>query len=119
MNGPRTLSDDKLSQLTISAPEEQYDFSGGAGGDTRRDFDFFLFSTHFLGDGMALHSTAHEFFSLLSQGGLDNGSILTAPTQGLPPSMEDQLEDRFATSRLAASAARIDFEREQARQIVS
>lgn len=68
---------------------------------------------------MALHSTAHEFFSLLSQGGLENGNVLTSPTRGLPPSMEDQLEDRFAPNRLEAAVARVDFEREQARQIVS
>ncbi|GAA5955143.1 hypothetical protein JCM8115_001862 [Rhodotorula mucilaginosa] len=117
LNGPRTLSDDKLSQLIISASEKDYDFSGGAAGEAPRDFDFFLFSTHFLGDGMALHSTAHEFFSLLYQGGLENGDVLTSPTRGLPPSMEDQLEDRFAPNSLEAAVARVDFEREQARQI--
>ncbi|GAA5861327.1 hypothetical protein JCM3774_000211 [Rhodotorula dairenensis] len=115
LNGPRTLSDHKLSQLLISSPVAGHDFSGTRNGESHQDFDFFLFSTHYLGDGMALHSTAHEFFSLLSQ---TDRVTPSSHVQSLPPPMEAQLETGLVgTSRLADAVARIDFKRSQAKQI--
>lgn len=73
LNGPRTLSDDMLAKLMIttetpsptSSPKAEQ-----AAEDDEREYNFWLFATHFLGDGMALHTTANEFFELLG-GGLE------------------------------------------------
>ena len=69
LNGSRTLNDDKLAALIISSPEPEVDISTlslqeGQAEQLQR-YDFFILATHFLGDGMALHSTANEFFDLL------------------------------------------------------
>ncbi|GAA5981548.1 hypothetical protein JCM10908_004148 [Rhodotorula pacifica] len=119
LNGPRTLSDQCLSRLTKSIPVVDHDFSDASEDGTIEEFDFVLFSTHFLGDGMALHSTAHEFFSLLTAGAHSFIGALTSSRQarGVPAAMEDQLDVKLATSRFADAAARVDFGREQARQI--
>jgi len=69
LNGNRTLSDDKLAALIISTNESEIDASGLSlqeGEDEKlQRYEFFLLATHFLGDGMALHTTANEFFDLL------------------------------------------------------
>lgn len=83
-----------------------------------RDFDFFLFSTHFLGDGMALHSTAGEFFRLLTAEQNDEISP-SKRTVSLPVAAEDRLPIGLTNTRFGAGIARADYEKEQARQIVS
>lgn len=124
LNGPRTLSDSKLSSLVVSSPDAGWDWQSEAGRDAApaaemRDFDFFLLSTHFLGDGMALHSTANEFFRLLSRptaGGGDEYEIGTCDS--LPPPMEDRLMTSSQQRPLGRAIARVDFEREQAKLVV-
>jgi hypothetical protein len=66
LNGPRTLSDDKLAKLVISSPQARVDPTS----DEMVEFDYWLFATHFLGDGMALHTFSNVFFQLLN-GGLE------------------------------------------------
>jgi len=75
LNGPRTLSDQKLASLWISTECSEADYSSllsntKEGQDESVQFSFWLLATHFLGDGMALHTTANEFFYLLG-GGLE------------------------------------------------
>lgn len=65
LNGPRTLSDSKLSHLIISTPEDSFYLENEEEGDRLQSFDVYLFSTHFLGDGMALHTTMNELFTLI------------------------------------------------------
>lgn len=68
LNGQRTLDDDKLAALIISSPEPELNMDAlslEAEGDRMQKYDFFMLATHFLGDGMALHTTANEFFTLL------------------------------------------------------
>ncbi|KAJ3511392.1 hypothetical protein NLJ89_g4124 [Agrocybe chaxingu] len=57
LNGPRTLSSDRLSYLVVSSSESE---QGG-----EQDCHFMICATHFLGDGMALHQFANDFFGLL------------------------------------------------------
>jgi len=75
LNGPRTLSNERLSYLIVSNSEPQV-VSLGAD----QNADFLICATHFLGDGMALHQFANDFFTLLGsaldQAGL--ASVLAA-----------------------------------------
>lgn len=68
LNGPRFLSDDDLAHLLISTPGDTFAPSetGAADLDAEQEYDLFILSTHFIGDGMALHSTANELFTLLA-----------------------------------------------------
>ena len=60
LNGPRTLSNDRLSYLIVSSRMSSTNSMENAG-----DYDFLICATHFLGDGMALHQFANDFFGLL------------------------------------------------------
>jgi len=75
LNGPRTLSNDRLSFLIISQPEDK-DGSLLSPPPTPtsqesvsechiQDYELLICATHFLGDGMALHNFANDFFGLL------------------------------------------------------
>lgn len=71
LNGPRTLSDDRLAALFISTEADEVPIGAGvdtASSEEEQEFHFWLLATHFIGDGMALHSTANEFFKLLDGG---------------------------------------------------
>jgi hypothetical protein len=64
LNGPRTLSDDRLSYLILSQTEAS---------DTELPrHELLICATHFLGDGMALHQFANDFFSLLGSAKTDS-----------------------------------------------
>jgi hypothetical protein len=56
LNGPRTLSNDRLSYLVVSITDST---------EETVNCDFLICATHFLGDGMALHQFANDFFGLL------------------------------------------------------
>lgn len=57
LNGPRTLSNDRLSYLVLSTSE--------ASETSSPSHDILICAAHFLGDGMALHQFANDFFTLL------------------------------------------------------
>lgn len=105
-----------------------------------------LFCTHFLGDGMALHTTANELFTLLSGDvpRAEDGSCVQATNMEavvasrgdvdkdtdsdrvdafsmdkLAQAMEVKVVTPSAWRRMGWTAARIEFNNEQARQIVS
>jgi hypothetical protein len=78
LNGPRTLSNERLSYLVVSrtptledqlptppsTPSNSVD-SPAADGDRVVNFELFICAAHFIGDGMALHQFANDFFGLL------------------------------------------------------
>jgi hypothetical protein len=85
LNGSRTLSNKNLAYLFVRAPIEE------AG-----EYEIMLCATHFLGDGMALHTFMNEFYTLLGseRSSLDMIDMLedALPTLApLPTSMEDKL----------------------------
>jgi hypothetical protein len=87
LNGPRTLSDERLSYLFISQSKAQEPPSppltpdpntGAQLGDPRlSQFEYFLCAAHFLGDGMALHQFSNDFFCLLG------GALSTSELESL------------------------------------
>ena len=89
MNGPRTLSNQHLSHLTIATSTESSQ-------STSRMYDLFLTAPHLIGDGSTLHATANELFLLLSDSvALDSDSALitalTLSASQLAPAIEDRL----------------------------
>ncbi|GAA5834846.1 hypothetical protein JCM11251_002041 [Rhodosporidiobolus azoricus] len=136
LNGPRTLSDERLAYLVISTPEMTFTPDDPT---SEEEYDFFLFSTHFLGDGMALHGTANEFFSLLAdspspESGIEarniearnieaikaargevapSAAILQPSTSFLPPAMESKLLSSATWGKFGWTGARVDFARDQ------
>jgi len=64
LNGPRTISNDRLAYLIVgNAEESQSTLSDVASGTF--NYDLLITAAHFTGDGMALHSFANDFFNLL------------------------------------------------------
>ena len=66
LNGPRTLSNGRLSYLVVSSDDK--------GQDRERNYDFLICATHFVSDGTALNSLANDFFGLLGST-LDDKSL--------------------------------------------
>ncbi|KII94084.1 hypothetical protein PLICRDRAFT_415673 [Plicaturopsis crispa FD-325 SS-3] len=140
LNGPRTLSNERLSYLIISKPpkaEESLpsppatpDLSESQGEDSvSREYHFLMCAAHFLGDGMALHAFANDFFGLL---GSDKtvmqleammhlewverwGKLSSDEASKLPNAMEEN----FASSggKFRRVVERVDFQRSQEKLI--
>lgn len=89
LNGPRQLSQQLLSKLIISTPP--YPRTNGA-----TQFDVLLAATHFIGDGMALHTFANDFWSLVGQS--CNDGNLPMNTHELREFLRDELSDRMKVS---------------------
>jgi len=148
LNGPRTLSNERLSYLIVSqtptvddqlptppsTPPTVPDPSGESiepltGGNRVSNYELFICAAHFIGDGMALHQFANDFFSLLggtrSQEELDQlvvlewnerwGRSLPSDTPALPASVEENLGTEPNRFRRAAGA--IDFQNSLEKQI--
>ncbi|KAG6814136.1 hypothetical protein H0H92_002131 [Tricholoma furcatifolium] len=121
LNGPRTLSNDRISYLMVSFPENPH-----VGTDNVR-CEFLICAAHFLGDGMALHQFANEFFGLLGSLSMVQLSALLSTewqdrcgkSTGLLPDLPSALESRLPEVRgkFAQAAARIDFEKDQQKLI--
>jgi hypothetical protein len=58
LNGARTLSIDRLSYLIIGSDNANTP-------ESVKNYNLMICATHFLGDGMALHQFANDFFVLL------------------------------------------------------
>lgn len=119
MNGPRILSQDRLSFLIISCPSPSSVKSG------KVNYDLLLCSTHFLGDGIALHRLTNDFFKLLG-GTLTDEQLLLALTSEWqsrclfqPPDLPTPLEDRLPhlNCRLSEQVARVDYHLSQEKLI--
>lgn len=135
LNGPRTLSDERLSFLVFSTPEATFT-SAEATADQEQEYDMHLFCTHFLGDGMALHTTANELFTLLAdrptEQGVEcanieavvgvrkakEGASADFELKMLAQAMECKLVTPEGWGRMAWAGARVEFNNLQARQIV-
>ncbi|KAJ7727829.1 hypothetical protein DFH07DRAFT_782362 [Mycena maculata] len=150
LNGPRTLSNERLSYLVVSqqlAKDCPQSIEEASASDLQ-DFDMLLCATHFLGnfirrqngfwfahetyvgDGMALHQFANDFFTLLASGraGEDLESMLTEEwfsrwggnkednVSGLPSSLETRLPP-MSDGKFRRTVSRVDFETSQAKLI--
>ncbi|KAI0652039.1 hypothetical protein C8Q79DRAFT_1005272 [Trametes meyenii] len=148
LNGPRTLSNSRLSYLILSEPpssptlmptpprtpspthvpleaESASEDEGEA--EAQHDYELLICAMHFLGDGMALHQFANDFFGLL--GGAKSDDELrdllqeewlarwqTLPQESvLPAALEDNMPLRVSKFRRAA--AHVDFQLSQQRLI--
>ncbi|KAF5384779.1 hypothetical protein D9615_001268 [Tricholomella constricta] len=116
LNGPRTLSNDRISYLIVSLPRD--DKSNG----TAVKCEFLICAAHFLGDGIALHQFANDFFGLLGSSMMSElAAILSVEWQARCGKLEDQahlpssLEDRLPSAKgnFGRVASRIDFQRNQ------
>ena len=66
LNGDRTLSNDRLSYLIISSDCANTIIPTDHSLESvKKNYDLMICATHFLGDGMALHQFANDFFVLL------------------------------------------------------
>jgi hypothetical protein len=72
LNGARTLSNDRLSYLIISSDCSNTNIPTG---HSVKNYDLMICATHFLGDGMALHQFANDFFVLLGSS-MDETALL-------------------------------------------
>ncbi|KAL1741192.1 hypothetical protein HDZ31DRAFT_45962 [Schizophyllum fasciatum] len=136
LNGPRTLHNERLSYLILSdtagtalptppaSPGPLTDVPNGT-----PNHDILICATHFLGDGMALHTFANDFFGLLGGGasegelsGLLDDAWRTAIKRAsdsklaLPAATEDRLPAPSG-SRLRRAIERVDYQRYQEKQI--
>ncbi|BGO96573.1 2-methylcitrate dehydratase [Rhodotorula toruloides ATCC 204091] len=128
LNGPRTLSDQRLAYLLISTPESTFISSDPS---AEQEYDFFLFSTHFLGDGMALHATANEFFTLLAECSSigtsagdageekedSDASKQEIDASKLAPAMESKIMTKEKWGKMGWSAAKVEYANEQAKLV--
>jgi len=134
LNGTRTLSNDRLSYLILSQPELTENSPVLVPGETRSDkstesqqCEILICATHFLGDGMALHRFANDFFSLLgcSKSQHELRTLLHTEWSSrwvkadndmspIPSSMESQLPPEAKFRRVVS---RLDFRKSQSKLI--
>lgn len=75
LNGDRTLSNDRLSYLIISSDSANTNISTDHNPESVKNYDLLICATHFLGDGMALHQFANDFFVILGSS-IDETALL-------------------------------------------
>ncbi|KPV78279.1 uncharacterized protein RHOBADRAFT_11250, partial [Rhodotorula graminis WP1] len=97
--------------------------------DAEQEYDLFLLSTHFIGDGMALHSTANELLTLLAgpsdreqvraagPASHDDEAAALARAHVLAPAMESKLVLSERWGSRAWAAAKVEFENEQSKLV--
>lgn len=76
LNGPRQLSASLLSKLVFSLSPSQPSSAAAApdqGEKKEEAWDVLFATTHFVGDGMALHAFMNEFYTLIFGGGEEGG----------------------------------------------
>ncbi|KAI0830500.1 hypothetical protein BC628DRAFT_1407988 [Trametes gibbosa] len=148
LNGARTLSNSRLSYLIVSEPanspvlmptpprtpspttaqsEADPASEDESEIESKREYELLICAMHFLGDGMALHQFANDFFGLL--GGAKSDAELhdlleeewrtrwqVAPEECvLPPALEDNMP--LPSSRFRRAAAQVDFQLSQQRLV--
>ncbi|KAJ6616455.1 hypothetical protein B0H10DRAFT_1395661 [Mycena sp. CBHHK59/15] len=113
MDGPRILSNEYLSFLVISVPEN-------LSGDHTADYDLLMCAPHFIGDGTALHQSTHELLCLVTSEKTDAelAEGLCTPhdwVDMLPPSVESRLS--APRSRLGKAACKVNYLQALSREI--
>ncbi|KAJ3909383.1 hypothetical protein F5879DRAFT_791535 [Lentinula edodes] len=133
LNGPRTLSAQRLSCIFLSQESDRshsrHTHPDGPVQSTQVedwfDYDLLLCTTHFIGDGMALHQCANDFFTLLSskrsteelhdivkeQWRIRYGSQFSELS--LPRSLEERLPQ--SSGRFQRAVSIVDFDLSQGR----
>ncbi|KAF4604942.1 hypothetical protein EYR40_003725 [Pleurotus pulmonarius] len=140
LNGPRTLSNQRLSYLYFSVPDDAGTSlpsppptpDPGSAKQLIESYvscEWIVCATHFLGDGMALHQFANDYFSLFGSSKSDDA--LEAIMQDewamrwkqtpeecsvIPPSMEARFPP-VVGGRFRRAVERIDFARNQEKSI--
>ncbi|KAF9554294.1 hypothetical protein CPC08DRAFT_713036 [Agrocybe pediades] len=113
MNGPRSLSDNSISSLTISTSDISVSTS-------QAQYDLLMCAPHFLGDGTSLDIATHDLLTLLA-GPLSNAELENELAEEndwlsvLPPAFESRLD--VPTSRFSQAAIEVDFARMLQREI--
>ncbi|KAI0275009.1 hypothetical protein BC834DRAFT_965456 [Gloeopeniophorella convolvens] len=145
LNGPRTLSNDRLSYLIVSrtptsethlpTPPATPQISEDSAelpqqvADRVANYELFICAAHSIGDGMALHQFANDFFGLLgnasSQEDMEQlvvdewnqrwGRPLPPEVSVLPASVEENLG--FEQNHFRRVVGRVDFQTSLDRQI--
>jgi hypothetical protein len=108
LNDARVLSSDRLAMLFVVAE-----------GNSER-YQIMLCTTHYVGDGMALHTFMNEFYTLL---GSDKSVVELAALiesqlavgQGLPASLEDRLPR--TTSKLGSAIGLEEYRRSESKLV--
>lgn len=111
LNGPRTLSVDRLGMLIVTAPDDPED-----------EYEFMLCATHFLGDGMALHTFMNELYTLIGSGRsiMDFSDLIREQLgnpENLPASLEERLPVIGSGSKLASAVGAEEYRRSEAKLI--
>ena len=115
LNGPRTLSPNRLASLIVA--------DRGQGEDGLTNFEVMLLSTHFLGDGMALHTFMNEFYTLLASTKTSNDFLdmiqdaVGESPAALPGSLEDRMPVIGNGSRFARAVGQVDNKKNDDRLI--
>lgn len=76
LNGPRQLSASLLSKLVFSlSPSQPSSAAVAPDQDEKKEeaWDVLFATTHYVGDGMALHAFMNEFYTLIFGGGEEGG----------------------------------------------
>ncbi|EMD41917.1 hypothetical protein CERSUDRAFT_110472 [Gelatoporia subvermispora B] len=149
LNGPRTLSNSRLSYVVVSEPGEAKSAvptpprtpspsrsSVDAGlihesetpTEIEREYELLICAMHFLGDGMALHQFANDFFGLLGCD-MDDADLeamleaewrdrwqnISTDASVLPRSLEEYMP--LSDGRFRRTAAKVDFQLSQERLV--
>lgn len=111
LNGSRSLSNDRLAMLVVAHK----------GGDK---YEVMLCATHFLGDGMALHTFMNEFYTALGDATNTIVSLssairdeITKSTGVIPSSLEERMPVVGNGSRFAKAIGAVDNKRNDAKLI--
>ncbi|KAK6906569.1 hypothetical protein I203_100555 [Kwoniella mangroviensis CBS 8507] len=116
LNGPRTLSNYRLGYLVVKAP------TTSISAEAKGEYEIMLCATHYLGDGMALHSFMNEFYALLGSD-LTTQDISRKISEKLDPEeaveIPRSLEDRLppSKSKLASAVGKEELKRSDAKLI--
>ncbi|KAJ4477533.1 hypothetical protein J3R30DRAFT_229929 [Lentinula aciculospora] len=108
LNGPRTLSDERMSYLVVSTsahPEPPTP-------DDEGKYDLLMCAPHFIGDGASLHQCTHELMTLLASSLKmhDLKKTLKQPpnwVELLPPALESRLP--ILSSGIGRAAAKVNY----------
>jgi hypothetical protein len=123
LNGPRILDNTRLSCLFLGTPSPFSPPSSPCKEDNKAQYELMLCATHFLGDGMALHTFMNEFYTLVGGDKTTEDFVvlileaLSSSARELPSSLEERLPFVGDGSRLAKAVGAEEYLRFEARLI--